>query len=87
MKAHNENNKITLEILFYYIVAIQKRKKHKIKKYTIIIYNNRNYIKQSHTTPHNDTNENPPHRRNIKTKNPPNSTEPHPLPKKKFLGT
>ena len=25
------NNKITLEILFYYIVAIQKRKKHKIK--------------------------------------------------------
>ena len=29
---HNTtNNKITLEILFYYIVAIQKRKKHKIK--------------------------------------------------------
>lgn len=26
------NNKITLKILFYYTVAIQKRKKHKIKK-------------------------------------------------------
>lgn len=29
----NDDNKITLEILFYYIVAIQKRKKHKIKIY------------------------------------------------------
>ena len=34
------NNKITLEILFYYIVVIHMGKKHKIKKYTIIIYNN-----------------------------------------------
>lgn len=34
-KTHN--NKITLKILFYYIVAIQERKKHKIKK---IYYNN-----------------------------------------------
>ena len=56
----DDDNKITLKILFYYIVAIQKRKKHKIKKYTIIIYNNRNYIKQSHTTPHNDTNNHTP---------------------------
>lgn len=41
MKAHN---KITLKILFYYIVAIQMGKKHKIKKYTIIIYNNNKHI-------------------------------------------
>lgn len=58
-KTHN--NKITLKILFYYTVAIQKRKKHKIKKTTIIIYNNRNYINlliTTHTTmTHNKTEE------------------------------
>lgn len=35
-KKTHTNNKITLKILFYYIVAIQERKKHKIKIY----YNN-----------------------------------------------
>lgn len=54
--AVNNINKVKL----FTTVAIQKRKKHKIKKYTIIIYNTTYYINLSITT-HTHTNEKPPH--------------------------